>query len=528
MDDEVYLEFEEEDEVKQDLSAPTSWRLLARYMASFKPNTRAMFSRLIDEAWHPRTGIEYSDKGKNYYLITLFSKGDYDFVKRGGPWIFDKNALIVTDLDPALQPSETVLNSVPVWVKIYDVPWGKQDWDWGMRYGNGIGEAMEVDVPASESQKREYLRVRVQLPYDRRLKSQLTVGVKGKPQEAKVFKLKYERLPYYCNHCGFMGHKTDVCEKKIIGDPSMHYETLELRCSPQKRSENRTFYVPPVSVKRGLSFSSLGSAESYKRFNQKVDRVQRRDSATPEHAPSHEESADDNEMPPLEDDPDFLVAMQARDADREQQVPAEVEATLAAGVDAMLVDQSQGMQPQPQGGRDAAVPIISFPDEEEVHSGQLQDKPVRVCMTEDMLSNLQRMHGGTASMASGGRSWHSGPRASDMIPALQGLSSLQVSFGSADTAMVPADTILGKRTAEEQEVQGERREFPDELDYMGREAGTPPKKGKVQVAPRAQPAASKGELVYTRSRNTMRLNKVANAATTTKLTGPGAAPRQSP
>jgi hypothetical protein len=115
-----------------------------------------------------------------------------------------------------------------------------------------------------------------------------------------------------------------------------------------------------------------------------------------------------------------------------------------------------------------------------------------------------------------------------MIPALQGLSSLQVSFGSADTTMVPADTILGKRTTEEQEVQGERREFPDELDYMGREAGTPPKKGKVQVAPRAQPAASKGELVYTRSRNTMRLNKVANTATTTKLTGPGAAPRQSP
>jgi hypothetical protein len=255
--------------------------------------------------------------------------------------------------------------------------------------------------------------------------------------------------------------------------------------------------------------------------------VQRRDSATPEHAPSHEESADDNEMPPLEDDPDFLVAMQARDADREQQVPAEVEATLAAGVDAMLVDQSQGMQPQPQGGRDAAVPIISFPDEEEVHSGQLQDKPVRVCMTEDMLSNLQRMHGGTASMASGGRSWHSGPRASDMIPALQGLSSLQVSFGSADTMMVHADTILGKRSAEEKELQGERRESPDELDYMGREAGTPPKKGKVQGTPRTQTAARKGELVYTRTRSMTGQSKVANIATTNKLTGPSVAPRQS-
>jgi hypothetical protein len=48
----------------------------------------------------------------------------------------------------------------------------------------------------------------------------------------------------------------------------------------------------------------------------------------------------------------------------------------------MLADQSQGVQPQPRGGRDAAVSIISFLYEEEVHSGQMQDKPVRVCMTE--------------------------------------------------------------------------------------------------------------------------------------------------
>ncbi|KAK1683368.1 hypothetical protein QYE76_044216 [Lolium multiflorum] len=47
-----------------------------------------------------------------------------------------------------------------------------------------------------------------------------------------------------------------------------------------------------------------------------------------------------------------------------------------------------------------------------------------------------------------------------MIPALQGLSSLQVSFGSVnDVHMQPADTILGKRMADEQEVQGERLEL---------------------------------------------------------------------
>jgi hypothetical protein len=40
-----------------------------------------------------------------------------------------------------------------------------------------------------EIKKQEFIRVRVNLPYDRRLQTQLTTGVKGKPEKTKVFKL---------------------------------------------------------------------------------------------------------------------------------------------------------------------------------------------------------------------------------------------------------------------------------------------------------------------------------------------------
>ncbi|KAM0911782.1 hypothetical protein ACQ4PT_013257 [Festuca glaucescens] len=243
MEDDVYLEFEEEEEVKAELAEQKTWKLLARYMANFKPNTKAMFTRFTDEVLHLRIGIRYSEKGKNYYMVTLFSKGDYDFVMRGGPWIFNQNALIVKNLDEAAQPSKSVLNSVPVWVRIYDVPWGKQNDVWGKRYGNGLGKALDVDVPASERDKKEFLRVRVNLPYDRRLQTQITTGVKGKPREVKVFKLKYERVPYYCSHCGFMGHKKDECEKRRMGVPSLDYDAHELRCSPYKKFAHRTFFA---------------------------------------------------------------------------------------------------------------------------------------------------------------------------------------------------------------------------------------------------------------------------------------------
>ncbi|KAM0840057.1 hypothetical protein ACQ4PT_059917 [Festuca glaucescens] len=149
MEDDVFLEFEEDDEVVAAPSAPTAWKLLARYMANFKPSAKSMFAYFADEVWHLRTGVKYSERGKNYYMVTLFSQGDFDFVSHGGPWIFKKNALLVKKLDNEARPSETILDSLPIWVRMYDIPWGKQDEETGMQYGNGLGKALEVDVPGS-------------------------------------------------------------------------------------------------------------------------------------------------------------------------------------------------------------------------------------------------------------------------------------------------------------------------------------------------------------------------------------------
>ncbi|KAM0882826.1 hypothetical protein ACQ4PT_032042 [Festuca glaucescens] len=91
----------------------------------------------------------------------------------------------------------------------------------GMKYGNGLGRALEVDVLTEEQDKHELLRVCVELPYNCRLQTQITVGVKGKPWAAKVYKLKYERVPYYCLHCGFMGHLKNEYKKKCQGVPSL-------------------------------------------------------------------------------------------------------------------------------------------------------------------------------------------------------------------------------------------------------------------------------------------------------------------
>ncbi|KAM0905347.1 hypothetical protein ACQ4PT_017443 [Festuca glaucescens] len=430
MEDDVYLEFDEEEPVKEEPREQSTWQILARYMANFKPNTRAMFNRFIDE-----------------------------------------------------------------------------DENWGMKYGNGLGKAMEVDVPASE-QEKDFLRVRVLLPYDRRLQTQITTSVKGKPREVKVFKLKYERVPYYCSHCGFMGHKKDDCEKKRLGVPSLDYDAHELRCSPHKKFEHRTYYAPPAgqaSAKRNLSFASFGSAESYKRFDQRKSREQPR-CANPERVNSQSGSVNNDGMPPLMDDPAMLgddlanvtVAECVNEAARS--VQQEVEENLVERVDAILMDTRQtNNQYDIPAGRDASQPIIQFPEEEGQGTAE-QGGHIQVTMKRDMLAKLQKVQAQSQQEANSGRgSWEHGPRPSDMIPALQGLSSLHVSFGSVnDISMLSADTILGKRTADDQEDQGERLKLSLGLDYGSKRNGATPKKGKTQELEKVQARSRAVDVVYQR------------------------------
>ncbi|KAM0855584.1 hypothetical protein ACQ4PT_049695 [Festuca glaucescens] len=415
MEDDVYLELDEE-EVPEVAAPRTVWKLLGRYMAQFKPSARDMFVYFDKEVWHLHTGIKYTELQKNYYMLTLFSQGDYEFVKRGGPWIFNKNALIVKEIKEDEQPSEMVLDRVSVWVRIYDVPWGKQKKATGMMYGQLLGRPLEVDEPTEEKDMDEFLRVRIELPYDRRLQTQITVGVKGKPSACKVYKLKYERVPHYCAHCGFMGHRKFECEKKWRGVPSLDYEAYELRCSPYKKFEHRSHFVSaaghPVARKE-LSFASFGSVESRNASRRSGLGVPASRVIPRNHASENTTVRDEfeEEKPGLE----------------------EVNQSLSAQVGAMQV-QPIVQLPEDVGNTDVELRLAVA----QVH--QQDAAPKRSKKTSARKVVVKSIDMGRMSTSLG---------TSDMIPALRGLSSMVVSFGDSDEQMPAVDQTPRKRSTVE-------------------------------------------------------------------------------
>lgn len=110
----VAVDFDEEDEEATELG----WKLMSLYRSQKRPSAKTL-SDHFEKIWQLRTGVEFKPVRKNYFIITFFSDGDYRFVARGGPWIYDGDALLVTPFDDNARPSETALDSVPVWVRVF-------------------------------------------------------------------------------------------------------------------------------------------------------------------------------------------------------------------------------------------------------------------------------------------------------------------------------------------------------------------------------------------------------------------------
>ncbi|KAM0855122.1 hypothetical protein ACQ4PT_049973 [Festuca glaucescens] len=146
MDDDAFVE-EEPDEVQA--PPPVPWRLMARYLGQSLPSAETLKEH-VTKVWRLRQGANFAPIKPKWFIITLFSEGDYNFVTEGGPWIHLGNTFIVQPLKGDARPSETDLSTVPIRVHMYDVPWDKQNDANGRKWGAKLGKHRQAYAPPAD------------------------------------------------------------------------------------------------------------------------------------------------------------------------------------------------------------------------------------------------------------------------------------------------------------------------------------------------------------------------------------------
>lgn len=335
----------------------------------------------------------------------------------------------------------------PVWVRFYNVSWDKQTSAFSWRIGKLLGKVLAVDADDSGMMLRELLRIRIELPLNRRLQMQVAIGIKGSNEEPEKYELRYERFPHYCFWCGFIGHDDTECEKKRMGMPKKEYDD-RLRCSPLQKFTQRQAHIPvgaKPATARGLDFSTSNMGSSNL-------------GSAPQGRSGRRQYHTDNFVPERVD---------ARDGFEETENSGEpaIDDELAGRVQTMQM-YLNNERPEHSASRGRIVGR-----RQPMTAGRGRD---RIPMPILLAVRLPRSALGPLPI-----SMHS----SDMIPAMRGHDSLVVAFGSADVAMADADSVFGKWAAEHGHACAQQDGNSAGKSMNSTADGGQAKKGKSQAQP---------------------------------------------
>ncbi|CAO2149528.1 unnamed protein product [Urochloa humidicola] len=246
-DDEEEYDFSADEEIR---SMPQKWLAVARFYSGKKFGTWTMFNDLCTQ-WgkkeHERIPA-FREFGDNMFYVEFDSERLWKKAVWGGPWKYKEDAVIFVAYDGVRRLSEISIESIAVWIRIYDIPTIKMTVGFMKALGRKFGNVVEV----GEIYKN-YRRVRVEIPLEKPLMATVDIDVKGEGN--MVFAVRYENVPHFCFTCGRLGHAKDDCPDEVDGAGVIFPKLL--RCSPQKWDAGRTMSISSGEhrAKRVLNFS---------------------------------------------------------------------------------------------------------------------------------------------------------------------------------------------------------------------------------------------------------------------------------
>lgn len=192
------------------------------------------FMATMKNVWQPSHGLDISSIGENKFMFQFYHWRDKKRVMEDQPWHFDKHAIVLSDIEGNLKPSDMELFELPLWVRVYNLPFkGRLNHQNFEAIGNKIGTFVKIDCSGSLGIDKS-LRMRVLIDVRKALIQKVKVKMRG--GEEGFFEVKYEKPPLFCFFCGKIGHGVKDCDDcKDMEEPPVQYGGW-LKASPWKKS----------------------------------------------------------------------------------------------------------------------------------------------------------------------------------------------------------------------------------------------------------------------------------------------------
>ncbi|KAI3891992.1 hypothetical protein MKW92_006579 [Papaver armeniacum] len=161
-------------------------------------------------------GYTVSSVGRGHFLLQFSCDDDMTRVlESSGLLHIEGKTLIFRKWDWKMKFDKVeMLKSIPVWVKIYNLPLFLWDSSFLSKVGSALGNPICADQRTINQQRLDYARVYIQVIASKPLLDTLLISVKGNDY---LLNFEYDWKPLRCTYCFTFGHLESKCTLKMKG-----------------------------------------------------------------------------------------------------------------------------------------------------------------------------------------------------------------------------------------------------------------------------------------------------------------------
>lgn len=123
--------------------------------------------------------MEIHDLGGQRYSFVFFHVLDRLKVLEGGPWTFEQSLLVYHCLLEGEDPFAVKLNTMDIWLQIYDLPRGLISENILQSIGDYVGKFIKSDPTNMNGGWKMFLRIRITMDLEKPLKRRMKVKRNG-------------------------------------------------------------------------------------------------------------------------------------------------------------------------------------------------------------------------------------------------------------------------------------------------------------------------------------------------------------
>ncbi|KAJ0743509.1 hypothetical protein HanPI659440_Chr10g0376681 [Helianthus annuus] len=173
--------------------------------------------------WSRYGFVKLMMNSEGFFFFKFDNKEGMSKVLEGGPWLIRKVPLFLNIWSPSVSLRKEGIKTVPVWVKLHNVPLAVYTDDGLSLLASKLGtpkrlDGYTADMCSDHWGRSSFARALIEINADTDIKDHITVAIPNLDEDGYVterIKVEYEWKPQRCSECCVFGHNVQTCAKNV-------------------------------------------------------------------------------------------------------------------------------------------------------------------------------------------------------------------------------------------------------------------------------------------------------------------------